>query len=523
MISELVIDVQPTEVSIAMLEDARLVEFQKEARNISFSVGDVYLGKIRKLMPGLNAAFVDVGYKKEAFLHYADLGSNFHSLDKFLKAAVADKRKLPPLGKFISQPDIPKDGTLTDILTLGDDILVQIVKEPISTKGPRLSAEISFAGRYLVMMPFGDKVSVSSKIKSSEERVRLKHLIQSIKPKHFSVIVRTSAKGKRVVELDVELKTLLKRWEDNMAKLSKVKAPTLIYEETGRTVALLRDIFSPTFEHIYVNDEEIYNELRDYVSLIAPDRVKIVELYKDDTPILDNFNVTKQLKSGFGKTVTFKKGAYLIIEHTEAMHVIDVNSGNRSKATVGQENTAVDVNMAAAVEIARQLRMRDMGGIIAIDFIDLHEAENRQKLYECMRTVMASDRAKHNILPLNKFCVMLITRQRVRPILDFANTEVCPVCFGKGEIKPSILFTDVLESKVGDLIKQLKVKNFKLHVHPFIAAYLNQGFITRKMRWQMKYKTRFKVIPDQSLGFLEYKFFDKNRNELDMTDESLTA
>jgi ribonuclease G len=522
--SELVIDVQLNEISIAVLEDKKLVEFQKEARNISFSVGDVYLGKIKKLMPGLNAAFVDVGYKKDAFLHYQDLGIDFNSLNKFLKTAISDKKKLPAIGKFTHSSIIPKEGSITDVFKQGDPVLVQIVKEPISTKGPRLSSEISFAGRYLVIIPFGDKVNVSQKIRSTEERVRLKQLIQSIKPKNFAVIVRTSAEGKRVVELDAELKVLVKRWDDNMTKLMKNKAPSLIYEETGRTVALLRDIFNPSFEHIYINDADVYNEVHDYVNLIAPDRVKIVEHYKGELPIFDNFLVTKQLKSGFGKTVTFKKGAYLIIEHTEAMHVIDVNSGNRSRSNSGQENTAKEVNLAAADEIARQLRLRDMGGIIVIDFIDMQESDNRQKLFDHMRTIMANDRAKHNILPVSKFGLMQITRQRVRPVLDFTTAETCPVCFGKGEIKPAILFVDVLEKKVRDVVKKLKVKKFKLYVHPYIAAYVNQGFFySLKMKWKLKYSGGIQVIPDQSLGFLEYKFFDRDKNELDMKDESLLA
>ena len=523
MTSELVIDVQSNEVSIAVLEDKRLVEFQKEAHNISFSVGDVYLGRIKKMMPGLNAAFIDVGYKKDAFLHYQDLGANFSSLDKFLKTTLSDKKKLPSIGRFANLPDIPKEGAITDVLKQGDEILVQIAKEPISTKGPRLTSEISFAGRYLVIIPFGDKVNVSQKIKSTEERARLKQLIQSIKPKNFAVIVRTSAEGKRVVELDTELKTLVKRWDDNMTKLLKNKAPSLIYEETGRTVALLRDIFNPSFEHIYINDENVYNEVHDYVSLIAPDKMKIVEHYQGELPVFDNYAVTKQLKSGFGKTVTFKSGAYLIIEHTEAMHVIDVNSGNRSKSSTGQENTAIDVNLAAAEEIARQLRLRDMGGIIVVDFIDMQESENRQKLFDHVRTIMANDRARHNILPISKFGLMQITRQRVRPILDFTTAETCPVCFGKGEIKPSILFTDVLNLKIRDVVKKLKVKKFKLYVHPYIAAFVNQGIFSLKWKWKFKYSMGMQIIPDQSLGFLEYKFFDKNKNELDMKDESLSA
>jgi len=521
--SELVIDVQPNEISIAILEDKRLVEFQKEARNISFSVGDIYLGKIKKLMPGLNAAFVDVGYKKDAFLHYQDLGSNFQSLDKFLKTTLSDKRRLPSMGKFAQLPDINKEGTITDVLKQGEEVLVQIAKEPISTKGPRLTSEISFAGRYLVVIPFGDKVSVSQKIKSGEERARLKQLIQSIKPKNFGVIVRTSSEGKRVAELDLELKTLVKRWDDNMTKLLKAKTPSLIYEETGRTVALLRDIFNPSFQNIHINDADVYNEVRDYVSLIAPDRVKIVELYKGELPIFDNFGITKQIKSAFGKTVTFKSGAYLIIEHTEAMHVIDVNSGNRSKSSTGQENTAIDVNLAAAEEIARQLRLRDMGGIIVVDFIDMHESENRQKLFDHMRTIMTNDRAKHNILPVSKFGLMQITRQRVRPVLDFQTAEVCPTCFGKGEIKSSILFTDDLERKISDVVTKLKVKKFKLYVHPYIAAFINQGIWSLKKKWKFKYSMGMQIISDQSLGFLEYKFFDMDKNELDMKDNSLSA
>jgi len=523
VVSELVIDVQPNEISIAILEDKKLVEFQREARNISFSVGDIYLGKIKKLMPGLNAAFVDVGYKKDAFLHYQDLGSNFNRLDKFLKTTLSDKKKSVSLNKFSNLPDINKEGTITDILKQGDEVLVQIAKEPISTKGPRLTSEISFAGRYLVAMPFGDKVSVSQKIKSGEERARLRQLIQSIKPKNFTVIVRTSAEGIRVAELDLELKTLVKRWDDNMAKLIKLKAPALVYEETGRTVALLRDIFSPSFANIYINDPDVYNEVHDYVSSISPDQAKIVELYKGELPIFDNFAITKQIKSAFGKNVTFKSGAYLIIEHTEAMHVIDVNSGNRSKSSTGQEGTAIDVNLAAAEEIARQLRLRDMGGIIVIDFIDMHETDNRQKLFDQMRDLMANDRAKHNILQVSKFGLMQITRQRVRPAMDFNTAEICPTCFGKGEIKSSLLFVDDLEKKINDVVTVLNVKKFKLHVHPYIAAFINQGFYSLKWKWKFKYSMSMKIIPDQKLGFLEYKFFDVDKNELDMKDDSLSA
>jgi ribonuclease G len=519
VISELVVDVKPKEISIAVLEDKNLVELQKEAHCDSFAVGNIYYGRVKKLLPGLNAAFVDVGYKKDAFLHYQDLGSNYNTQQKYLKQLQGDPKKRLPVSKMQILPEIEKEGSIGNILSVGQELLIQIAKEPISTKGPRLTAELSFAGRFLVLIPFSDKISVSTKIKSNEERARLRQLIQSVKPKNFSVIVRTSAEGKRVAELDGELKTLVKHWEENIVKLPKLKAPAIVYEETARTVALLRDIFNASFQHIYINDREVYNSVYEYVRLIAPEQKNIVKLYIDELPIFDKFGVTKQIKSLFGRTVTYKGGAYLIIEHTEAMHVIDVNSGNRTKGSTEQEKTAFEVNLAASEEIARQLRLRDMGGIIVVDFIDMMEAANRQQLFEHMNKVMANDRAKHNILPLSKFCLMQITRQRVRPILDVQTAENCPSCFGTGRIKTSVLFTESLEGKIDCLVNKHNVKKFMLHVHPYVAAYINKGLFSMGIRWKIKYSTRMKVIPDQSLAFLEYKFYDPEKNELDMQEE----
>ncbi len=519
MTSELVVDVQPKEISIALLEDKNLVEFQREERDLSFAVGNMYIGKVRKLMPGLNACFVNVGFEKDAFLHYLDLGPQFYSHQKYLKQVISDRKKLYPMSKASMLPDIEKDGTISNVLQQGQEVIVQIVKEPISTKGPRLTCELSFAGRYLVLIPFNDKVSVSQKIKSSEERARLKQLLQSIKPKNFGVIVRTVAEGKRVAELDAELKVLLKHWEETITKAQKAtKLPSLVYEETSRTVAMLRDLFNPSYESIYVNDEAVYHEVKDYVTLIAPERAGIVKLYTGQLPIFDNFSITKQIKSSFGKTVSYKSG-YLIIEHTEALHVVDVNSGNRAKSGNGQEANALDVNLGAADELARQLRLRDMGGIIVVDFIDMNLAENRQKLYERMCQNMQKDRAKHNILPLSKFGLMQVTRQRVRPAMDVTTDEDCPTCFGKGKIKPSILFTDTLESKIDYLVNKMKIKKLTLHIHPYVAAYINQGLVSLKRKWQMKYGFGVKIIPNQSLAFLQYKFYDAKGEELDMKEE----
>ena len=524
MTSEVIIDVRQTEISIALLEDKRLVEYQNEPKSASFSVGNIYIAKVKKLMPGLNACFVDVGFERDAFLHYLDLGSQFNSYNKYLKQVQSDRKKLFPFSKATMLPDLKKDGSVQQALAVGQEVLVQIVKEPISTKGQRLTGELSFAGRYLVLMPFGNKVSVSSKIKSGEERARLKQLIHSIKPQNCSVIVRTVAEGKRVAELDSEMKILTKRWEDVISKVQKTqKRPQQVFEETGRAVALLRDLFNPSYENIYVNDEEVFNDVKDYVTLIAPEKANIVKLYTGKVPIFDNFNVTKQIKSSFGKTVNYKHGAYLIIEHTEALHVVDVNSGNRSRSENGQEANALDVNLGAADELARQLRLRDMGGIIVVDFIDMNLAEDRQMLYERMCKNMQKDRARHNILPLSKFGLMQITRQRVRPAMDVNVEETCPTCNGTGKIKSSLLFTDQLERKIDTLVNKIGIKKFTLHVHPYVAAYINQGMMSLKMKWQLKYGFGVKVIASQKLAFLQYEFYDAQKQFIDMKEENETS
>ena len=520
MKSELIVDVQPAEVSAALLEDGRLVSLQKEARNIQYAVGDIYLAKVKKLMPGLNAAFVNVGYEKDAFLHYLDLGAHFATYAEFLKQLFADRKRLPKLSQFKPLPDIDKHGSVSEALTPGQELLVQIVKEPISSKGPRLTTEISFTGRYLVLTPFADKISISQKIKSPEEKIRLRQLIDSIKPRNFGVIVRTSAEGKKVAELNHELKSLIQAFEEACAKAQRSQSPALVFEEQNRVVGILRDVFSPSFENIHVNDSDTYDQLRKYVNLIAPDRSDIVKLYQKDAPIFDNFSVTRQIKSSFGKTVSFKSGAYIIIETTEALHVIDVNSGNRSKAGNDQETNALEVNLRAADEIARQLRLRDMGGIIVVDFIDMAKAEHRQELFEHMREVMANDRARHNILPLSKFGLMQITRQRVRPALDVRVNEQCPSCGGKGEVGPSILFTDTLFDKLEYMVKNLGMRDFIMYVHPFVDAYLKKGlFHTIYGSWRSKLGRCFKIMPDESMAYLQYRIVDKDRNEVIVRDE----
>lgn len=514
MSKDLIINVTPQSIDIALLEDKKLVELNSEKSNLKFSVGDIYLGKVKKLMPGLNAAFVDVGYDKDAFLHYQDLGPQFRSLNKLLENCQSKKGRLPSMHKFKREKDINKEGKIQEVLKSGHRILVQIAKEPISTKGPRLTSEIAIAGRNMVLMPFADKVSVSQKITSAEERNRLKTLLQSIRPRHYGIIVRTAAENKKVAILDTELRNLVKKWESSFEKLRHLHPSSLVISELSRTSAMLRDILSVSFTSIHINDETMHREIKEYIETIAPEKKNIVKLYKGKIPIFEKYGIEKQIKASFGKTVSFKNGAYLIIEHTEALHVIDVNSGNRSKSVSDQATNALEVNLAAAEEIARQLRLRDMGGIIVVDFIDMHNNDHKQKVFEKMKKLMEEDRTKNSILPLSRFGLMEITRQRVRPELHISTNEECPSCGGTGKISPSILFEDVIENHLADLLSQIQVKKVWLKVHPYIAAYLRRGMFSIRYKWSVQYKCKIKVKAISSYDFLEFHVFDKYGDEI---------
>ncbi len=514
MNKELYIDSNINEVSIALLEDKQLVELHKEKRSNNHLVGDVYLGKVRKIMPGLNAAFIDVGYEKDAFLHYLDLGPRVTSLIKFVKEVQNPNVPTPKLESFALNDEIEKSGKITSVLSSNQSILIQIAKEPISTKGPRVTSEISFAGRYLVLIPFSDRISVSQKIKSNEERNRLKRLISSIKPKNFGVIIRTVADNKKVAELDADLQGLVDKWNLLSERLSEAKPPFKLVSELDKTTALLRDFMNPSFNSICTNDPGIYDEIKNYTKTIAPDKLDIVKLYKGKTPIFEHFSIDKQIKSSFGKTITVKSGIYIIIEHTEAMHVIDVNSGHHVNSQQNQEENALNVNLEAATEIARQLRLRDMGGIIVIDFIDLHLGANRRVLFEKLTQEMAKDHSKHTILPPSKFGLVQITRQRVKPEMNVEILEKCPVCDGSGQIKPSIIITDQIENDIQYLLLEQNEPWLKLVVHPFIHAYLTRGLFSQKIKWYFKFKKWISITPDSSYQLLEYRMFNKKGDEI---------
>lgn len=511
---ELIIDVNQNGVDIALLEDKLLVELHREKSNKKYSVGDVYLGKVKKFMPGLNAAFVNVGHEKDAFLHYLDLGPNVRSLQKYTRLAISNKLNNLTLADFRMEPEIEKNGKISDVLSINQQILVQIAKEPIANKGPRLASEISFAGRYLVLVPFSDKISISTKIRNLEERKRLKKLIKNIKPPNFGVIIRTVAENKTLDDLENDLKDLLAKWDQLTLKLHKAQAPQKILSELDRTSALLRDLLNESFNSIYVNDSSLADEIRSYIQTISPDQTKIVKLYTGAKPIFEHFGVDKQIKSSFGKIVTIKSGVYLVIEKTEAMYTVDVNSGKRVNKEKNQEYNSLEVNLEAATELARQLRLRDIGGIIVVDFIDMTEAKHRRELYQKLKEEMAKDRAKHVILPPSKFGLVQITRQRVRPEMDVQIQEKCPVCNGSGEIRPSLLIIDEIENNLRYLIEDQNEKQLTITVHPFIYAHLTHGFPSILWKWRWKFKSWLKLKPDRSHHFLEYHFYNKNNDDL---------
>ena len=514
MNKELIINASGEGVEIALLEDKKLVELHNENNNATFAVGDLYLGKVKKLIPGLNAAFVDVGFEKDAFLHYTDLSPYARSLLKFTQMAVNDKSENGfDLGTFNIEPEIVKTGKINEVLNGKPNILVQILKEPIAAKGPRLSCEISLPGRFVVITPFNEVVAVSKKIHSSDERKRLQKIVEAIKPAGFGVIVRTAAEGKSNDELQQDLVALVDTWKSIQISLKGAEAPIKILSEQNKTTSFLRDLLSADFNKIVVNDKTTFTETKNYLQRIAPDKVDIVSFYNNGVPLFDSYNITKQVKSAFGKTVNLPSGAYLVIEHTEALHVIDVNSGYKSVSN-SQEENALQTNLEAAEEIARQLRLRDIGGIIVVDFIDMKLPDNKKKLQEAMEGFMAGDRAKHAVLPVSKFGLLQVTRQRMKQEMNINTSEECPVCHGSGKVTSSLLLEDEIEKRLNYLVSHAH-KNLLLLVHPIVYSHLTKGIFTSiAKRWKRRYKTKLSIKENNSFHIVEFKFYDENDEEI---------
>jgi len=510
---ELIINSSLDGVEIALLEEKKLVEIHNEKMDARWSVGDLYLGKVKKIIPGLNAAFVDVGFEKDAFLHYTDLSPYAKSIIKFTQLAMNDHDKSLDFAGFQSAPEIVKTGKISEVLNGKPNVLVQILKEPIAAKGPRLTCEISLAGRFVVLTPFNEIVAVSKKIHSGDERKRLQKIIEAVRPKNFGVIVRTAAEGKTTAELHEDLLTLEANWKNIQSNLQGALPPTRIMNEASKTTSILRDLLNEDFNKIVVNDKKIFDLTLSYLQRIAPSKSNILSLHNGDQPIFDQYGITKQVKSSFGKTVNLPSGAYLIIEHTEALHVIDVNSGFKSVSN-NQEENALQTNMEAAEEIARQLRLRDIGGIIVIDFIDMKLPDNRRKVQESLENFMKTDRARHSVLPISKFGLLQATRQRIRPEVNINTSEDCPACNGTGKITATLLLEDEMEKKLAYLTTHGH-KNLQILVHPIIHSHLTKGIFNSIIKgWRKKYKIKLKSQASTISHLVEYKFLDEHLEEI---------
>ncbi len=513
MEKELIVNSSPTDVEIALLENGKLVEIHRQKTTVNYSVGDIFLGQIKKTMPSLNAAFLDIGPRKDAFLHYTDLGPQIKSVMKYTTMVINKNHNSAYLDNFPLEDDNIKNGKIENVFPKYTDVLVQVLKEPISTKGPRLSCEITIPGRFLVLTPFSDSVAVSKKIANNDERKRLKLLIESIKPKKFGVIVRTAAEGKKVADLHSEIKDLTDKWEQIYEELRNAKEPQRLLSELDKTSSILRDLLNGNFTKIVVNSKEMHDSIRDYLKSIAPDRVKILQLHKGTKPIFDQFEITRQIKSAFGKTATLSSGAYIVIEPTEAMHVVDVNSGPKMMKK-DQDDASLSINTEAAEEIARQLRLRDIGGLIVVDFIDMKNPDHKTMLFNSMRDFMLSDKAQHTILPLSKFGLMQITRQRVKPAVEIETEEVCANCNGTGKAESSLLITDSIDRDLDFIMQNMNKPKLSLHVHPIIKAFLQEKFYSKQRKWYLKYSSWIKINEESSYPMLEYKFIDSNGDKI---------
>ncbi len=510
---ELIIDATRQNVQIALLEEGQLVELHQDRPDQNIVVGDLILGRVDRIVSGMNAAFIDIGQAKNGFLHYSDLGPQIRSVQKFVQQAMEGKAPAD-LRDFVLEPETLKTGKMAQTINKRSPLLVQVMKEPISSKGHRLSCDLSLAGRYIVLIPFTNAISISKKISSYEERIRLQRLIESIRPKNFGVIVRTLAEGKSVQDLHEDIMHLMAKWALLVKQLKGAIPPVKVMSEMSKTSALLRDMLNDTFNRIVVNSKETYHEIKNYIARVAPDQVDIVQYYNGRTPIFDQYDITKQIKSSFGRVVNLKNGGHLIIEHTEAMHVIDVNSGQQNLQNGSQEDIAVQINTEALREIARQLRLRDIGGIIIIDLIDVRSPEKKRMLLQHMVQCMKNDKARHTILPISRFGLMQITRQRVKPQVNITTEEVCPHCNGTGKIGPSLLIFDELEKNLRRIIENNHHKKIVLFVHPFLEAYIKKGFWSHQWKWFWTFRHWIRVHASDMLAINEFHFYDEQGEEI---------
>ncbi|MFM8493605.1 MAG: Rne/Rng family ribonuclease [Bacteroidota bacterium] len=493
---------------MATTEDRRLIELTSQQNDQHFQVGDIYLGRVNKIAPALNASFVDIGSEKDAFLHFQDLGLVFKEFNQYVQELISGKRKSASIENIGLSPTSDKNGKIEGILQRGQVILVQVTKEPIGTKGPRISTDISLAGRYCVLLPFSESINISRKVTQQNERKRLKGIASAALRKNYGVIVRTAAQQCSTEELTADIKELIEKWQKTMLKLKGMEPKARVVQEMARTTGILRDVFNDTFQHIYVDDPRNWEDIRDYIGSIAPEKTEIVKLHKGKIGLFEHHGVDKQIMAALGKHVNLSSSAYLVIEHTEALHVIDVNSGARGKQATERDEHILNINLEAAEEVARQLRLRDMGGIIVVDFIDMNPPAHRKQVFDRLSECMKSDRARHTLLPISKFGLLQITRQRVRQEVSVTTQEVCNACMGSGTVQPSIQAADQLESRLDFLLTEEKLMVKSIHLNPYLKAYLTSGLLNHPLKWWWKYKKWIQLKEDVGFGLNHFEFRD---------------
>ena len=540
MRKEIIINSTANEHRVAIIEDGRLAELFVESPGKERNVGDVYLGRVAKVMPGIRAAFVDIGMSQDAFLHFSDIGS----LEDF--NAMFDDDEDEEEGNGGTAHHVPTNGdgsaeqpkSEVAVATAGEqrdsyrrreerrpevnlqrgqEILVQITKEPQGKKGVRVRSAISLPGRFLVLIPFDGKVGVSKKLNNFKEKRRLRKTVRGMLPSGYGAIIRTVAEGKSDELLKTDLENLIAQWENIEKSVKNAKAPSLIYKDMDTTSSVIRDLFQEAVERIVLDDKKLFKEIRAYVVSSSPDMADRVELYKDRIPVFDKYGVEKDIQTLFNKKVWLKSGGYLYIEKTEAMTVIDVNSG-RYAAKREQELNSLKTDLEAAREVCRQLRLRDIGGLVVIDFIDLDDERNRKKVYDEMKKEMKRDRAKVTVLPMTEFGLVQITRQRIRQTVSMSFSEACPTCGGTGMVQSKNTTINEIERWIRRFSTERKGWRVELRVNPSIAEHLTHGTISRLTKIQIKFLVKVKLIADQNIASDDFKFFSARDNK-DITDE----
>lgn len=504
----LVINCSTDQIQYAMLEDKRLTYYTHFYTGKEYLFGDFYVGKVKKIMPSLNAAFLEIGFEKTAFLHFSDLTPSIKNKLSFTQHYLQKNSHKQPLAFFNKDQNYNPQDKIGQILSGKPEIVVQISKEAIMQKGPRLTCNFSIPGRFLVLSPFENDISISKKIISKDEKSRLVSIIKPIKPEYFGVIVRTAALNKSSQELEDDLKACLNIWQQIENNLWKSHSSKKLYSEHNPSEAVLRELFSPEFSKIIVNDNSVFQNVCEYIEYIEPSKKNIVQLYKGQGNIFDTFNVSRQLQILFNKKVILDNGAYLILEPTEALFVIDVNSGTNVTSN-NQEQNSFNNNMAACEEIARQLKLRDIGGIIVIDFIDMKLPEHKKMVQDRLTELMHTDKAEHKIGTISKFGVLQLTRERIKPLKEFISEGNCWACEGTGKISTQKSIEAEIETKLA-FYSQQSYKKITLEVHPIIKLYLTNGILNNHLKtFSKKFNIQLKIKSNDQINLIHYNFYNE--------------